>query len=124
MHTNYRDEKIRDLRDQLRFNQKSKLIEQAAAAETLLSEIEDDRDYAYDFLCYRITNYRSERPSRHNIASADLVHDLRLLIEDLSELADLSVEEIAEQVELLLARALEAEFDSREARQHLRNIVF
>ncbi len=98
MHDNYRDTKIKDLRDQLRFNQKTKLIEQAAAAETLLSEIEDDRDYAYDFLCYRITNYRSDRPGRHNIASADLTHDLRLLIEDLSELADLSVEEIAEQV--------------------------
>lgn len=98
MHDNYRDAKIKDLRDQLRFNQKTKLIEQAAAAETLLSEIEDDRNYAYDFLCFRITNYRSDRSSRHNIASADLTHDLRLLIEDLSELADLSVEEIAEQV--------------------------
>ena len=98
MHNNYRDAKIKDLRDQLRFNQKSKLIEQAAAAETLLAEIEADRDYAYDFLCYRITNYRSDRPNRHNIASVDLAHDLRLLIEDLSELADLSVEEIAEQV--------------------------
>ncbi|MCO8120504.1 sigma-70 family RNA polymerase sigma factor [Stieleria sp. TO1_6] len=98
MHTNYRDSKIKELRDQLRFNQKTKLIEQAAAAETLLSETEEDRDYAYDFLCFRITNYRSDRSSRHNIASADLAHDLRLLIEDLSELADLSVEEIAEQV--------------------------
>ncbi|QEF96567.1 RNA polymerase principal sigma factor HrdA [Stieleria maiorica] len=98
MHDNYRDTKIKDLRDQLRFNQKTKLIEQAAAAETLLSEIEEDREYAYDFLCFRITNYRSDRPGRHNIASADLAHDLRLLIEDLSELADLSVEEIAEQV--------------------------
>ncbi len=98
MHENYRDEKIKDLRDQLRFNQKTKLIEQAAAAETLLSEVEEGRDYAFDFLCYRITNYRTDRPSRHNIASADLTNDLRLLIEDLSELADLSVEEIAEQV--------------------------
>lgn len=98
MHDNYRDAKIKDLRDQLRFNQKTKLIEQAAAAETLLREIEGGRDYAYDFLCFRITNYRSDRSSRHNIASPDLTHDLRLLIEDLSELADLSVEEIAEQV--------------------------
>ena len=98
MHNNYRDAKIKDLRDQLRFNQKTKLIEQAAAAETLLCEIDDGRDYAYDFLCFRITNYRSDRSSRHNIASPDLTHDLRLLIEDLSELADLSVEEIAEQV--------------------------
>lgn len=98
MHDNYHDAKIQALRDQLRFNQKTKMIEQAAAAEALLGEIEDDRQYSYDYLCYRITNYRSDRPSRHTIASADLAHDLRLLIEDLSELADLSVEEIAEQV--------------------------
>ncbi|MEL6104976.1 MAG: sigma-70 family RNA polymerase sigma factor [Planctomycetota bacterium] len=98
MHDNYHDEKIRELRDQLRFNQKTKLIQQAAEAETLLCEIEDGRQYAYDFLCYRITGYRSDRSSRHNIAAADVTHDLRLLIEDLSELADLSVEEIAEQV--------------------------
>ena len=98
MHDNYRDEKIRELRDQLRFNQKTKLIQQAAEAETLLGEIEDGRQYAYDFVCFRITSYRSDRSSRHNIAAVDLAHDLRLLIEDLSELADLSVEEIAEQV--------------------------
>ncbi len=98
MHDSYRDAQIQDLRDQLRFNQKTKLIEQAAAAEALLAELEEDRRYAFDYLCYRITNYRSERPSRHTISSADLAHDLRLLIEDLSELADLSVEEIAEQV--------------------------
>lgn len=98
MHDNYQDAKIQDLRDQLRFNQKTKLVEQAAAAEALLAEIEDDRQYSYDYLCYRITNYRSDRPSRHNISSAELAHDLRLLIEDLSELADLSVDEIAEQV--------------------------
>ncbi|MEO1615725.1 MAG: sigma-70 family RNA polymerase sigma factor [Planctomycetota bacterium] len=98
MHDNYRDSKIRDLRDQLRFNQKTKLIEQAAAAESLLAEVEPERDYSYDYLTFRITNYRSDRSARHNIASADLTHDLRLLIEDLSELADLSVEEVAEQV--------------------------
>ncbi|MCC9599126.1 sigma-70 family RNA polymerase sigma factor [Stieleria sp. JC731] len=98
MHNNYRDSKIKELRDQLRFNQKTKLIEQAAAAETLLCEIDDGREYAYDYLCFRITNYRPERSSRHNIASGDLSHDLRLLIEDLSEHAELAVEEIAEQV--------------------------
>src|SRR6056297_2374164 len=98
MHDSYRDAQIQALCDQLRFNQKTKLIEQAAAAEALLAELEEDRRYAFDYLCYRITNYRSERPSRHTISSADLAHDLRLLIEDLSELADLSVEEIAEQV--------------------------
>ena len=98
MHDTYHDTMMKELRDQLRFNQKSKLIQQAAEAETLLGEIEDGRDYAYDFVCFRITGYRSARSSRHNIGSRDLANDLRLLIEDLSELADVAVEEIAEQV--------------------------
>ena len=99
MNTQYRDIKIKELRDQLtRFAPKAKKVEQAALAEKLYGEIEDDRSYAFDYLCFRITNYRPETPSRHNIASADLKHDVRLLIEDLSDSADLAVSEIAEQV--------------------------
>lgn len=98
MHENYRDTKIKELREQLRFAPKAKKVEQAAAAEKVLGEIEPDRTYAFDYLCFRITNYRPEKPSRHNIASADLQHDLRLLIEDLSDSADISVDEVGEQV--------------------------
>ena len=98
MHENYRDSKIKELREQLRFAPKAKKVEQAAAAEKVLNEIEPDRTYAFDYLCFRITNYRPEKPSRHNIASVDLQHDLRLLIEDLSDSADIRVEEVPEQV--------------------------
>ncbi len=99
MHEDYRDSKIKELRDQLtRFAPKAKKVEQAALAEKLYGEIEADRPYAFDYLCFRITNYRPEKPSRHSIASADLKHDLRLLIEDLSDSADLSVDEVGEQV--------------------------
>ena len=99
MNTQYRDTKIKELRDQLtRFAPKAKKIEQAALAEKLYIEIEEDRTYAFDFLCFRITKYRPETPSRHNIASADLRHDLRLLIEDLSDSADLAITEIGEHV--------------------------
>ncbi|MEE2938017.1 MAG: sigma-70 family RNA polymerase sigma factor [Planctomycetota bacterium] len=99
MHEEYRDSKIKELRGQLtRFAPKGKKVEQAALAEKLYSEIEPDRSYAFDYLCFRITNYRPETPSRHNIASADLKHDLRLLIEDLSDSADVAVTEVAEPV--------------------------
>ena len=99
MHEEYRDSKIKELRCQLtRFAPKGKKVEQAALAENLYSEIEPDRSYAFDYLCFRITNYRPETPSRHNIASPDLKHDLRLLIEDLSDSADVSVAEVAEPV--------------------------
>jgi RNA polymerase primary sigma factor/RNA polymerase sigma factor len=99
MHEEYRDSKIKELRCQLtRFAPKGKKVEQAALAENLYSEIEPDRSYAFDYLCFRITNYRPETPSRHNIASADLKHDLRLLIEDLSDSADVAVTEVSEPV--------------------------
>ncbi len=99
MHTEYRDAKVKELRDQLvRFAPKAQKLEQTARAEQLLGEIESDRSYAYDFLCYRITNYRPQTPSRLTIPSADVRHDLRLLIEDVSESADLTVEESGEPV--------------------------
>ncbi len=99
MHNEYRDSKIRALRDQLtRFAPKGKKVEQAELAEKLHGEIEPDRAYAFDYLCFRITNYRPEQPSRHNIAASDLKHDLRLLVEDLSNSAELTVEEAGEPV--------------------------
>jgi RNA polymerase sigma factor (sigma-70 family) len=99
MHEHYRDSKLKELRDQLaRFAPKAQKVEQAARAEQLLNEIEPDRSYAYDFLCYRITNYRPQNPSRHAIASVDVASDLRQLVEDLSESADVSVTEVDEPV--------------------------
>jgi RNA polymerase sigma factor (sigma-70 family) len=99
MHEHYHDSKLKELRDQLvRFAPKAQKVDQAARAEQLLGEIEPDRVYAYDFLCYRITNYRPQQASRHTIASADVVFDLRQLVEDLSEAADVSVTEVGEPV--------------------------
>lgn len=99
MHSDYRDSKIKELRDQItRFAPKPKKIEQAALAEALYGEIDANRAYAFDYICFRITNYRPDKPSRHNIAAPDLKHDLRLLIEDLSDSADLAVEEVPEPV--------------------------
>ena len=99
MHRRYRDSKLRELRDQLtRFAPKGKKLEQTALAETLYAEIADGRGYAFDYVCFRITNYRPEQASRHTIAANDLKHDLRRLIEDLSDSADVAVEEAGEPV--------------------------
>ncbi|WP_146528241.1 sigma-70 family RNA polymerase sigma factor [Novipirellula artificiosorum] len=99
MHEEYRDAKVKELRDQLtRFAPKAKKVEQAGLAEKLYAEIEPDRPYSFDYLCFRITNYRPEKPGRHNIEAVDLKHDLRLLIEDLSDSAEVSITEITEPV--------------------------
>ena len=99
MHQDYRDAKIKELRDQqARFAPKHKKLEQASFAEKLLGEVVENRTYSFDYVCFRVTHYRPDAASRHNIASADLQHDLRLLVEDLTDSADLLVEEVGEQV--------------------------
>ncbi|MCC9641327.1 sigma-70 family RNA polymerase sigma factor [Rhodopirellula sp. JC740] len=99
MHSSYRNIAIKELRDQLaRFSPRAKKIEQSLLAEKLLSEIQPDRDYSLDYVTFRITNYRPESSLRQTIASADLAHDLRLLIEDLSDAADIRADEAGEHV--------------------------
>ncbi|QEG42712.1 sigma-70 family RNA polymerase sigma factor [Roseimaritima ulvae] len=99
MHEEYRDDNVKQLRDQqVRFAPRAKKLEQATRAEQLLSELDDSRDYAFNFVCFRITDYRPETSTRRTIRGADLRHDLRLFVEDMSEAADVQVEEANELV--------------------------
>ncbi|MEM9366726.1 MAG: sigma-70 family RNA polymerase sigma factor [Planctomycetota bacterium] len=99
MHTGYRHDELKQLRDQLtRFAPRDKKLSQADNAEKLLCEIEDGRQYTSDYVCFRVTNYRPEDSSRLTIASADLKHDLRMLIEDLTESAEVRADEVCEPV--------------------------
>ncbi len=99
MHEEYRDDNVKQLRDQqVRFAPRAKKLEQAARAEQLLSELDDSREYAFNFVCFRITDYRPETSTRRTIRGTDLRHDLRLFVEDMSEAADVQVEEANELV--------------------------
>ena len=61
MHDDYLNPALRQLRDQqVRFAPRDKKLEQAAAAEKLLAEMESSRTYTYEYLCFRITRYRPE----------------------------------------------------------------
>jgi RNA polymerase sigma factor (sigma-70 family) len=98
MNQEYRHDGLKELRTQLRFAPRIKKLEQALRAETLLSEIESTRQYSLDYLCYRITDYRPEQASRQTIAGTDVVHDLRLFIEDVTDDADIGIDEAGEPV--------------------------
>lgn len=99
MHLTYRHVHLKELRDQLtRFAPRGKKIEQSLLAEKLLSEIAEGRDYSIDYVVFRITNYRPDPATRLTIASADLKHDLRILIEDLFDAADVQIDEPGERV--------------------------
>lgn len=75
---------LKQLTDQqVRFAPPARRAEQLARAEKLLSEIELGRSYPYQFVCFRVTDYRGESYPDLLISGGDLIHDLGLLIEAL-----------------------------------------
>ena len=99
MHTDYHISAMRQLRDQqVRFAPRDKKIEQIYRAERLINEIDSGRIYTYEYLCFRITDYRPEARPAVQIQGEDAGHDLRLFVEDVSDAADISVEAAGEPV--------------------------
>jgi RNA polymerase primary sigma factor/RNA polymerase sigma factor len=99
MHTDYVNPIIRQLRDQqVRFAPRDKKIEQVNRAEKLLAELEAQRTYTYEYLCYRITDFRPESFPNLKLTGEDAGHDLRLFVEDLSDAADVPVGLAGEKV--------------------------
>ena len=99
MHRPYQTEAIRRLRDQqVRYAPREKRVEQIEATERLIEGIVPERIYTYEYVCYRVTGYRPDEGAREKIAGVDLISDLRLLVEDLSDSIDLDVEAVGEQV--------------------------
>ena len=66
---------------QVRFAPPARRQEQLARAEKLLNEIDPAKQYPYQFVCYRITDFRPESYPDLLIAGADLLGDLRLMIQ-------------------------------------------
>lgn len=99
MHSNYVNPAIRQLRDQqVRFAPREKKLEQLDLAEKLLSELEPDRTYTYQYLCFRITKYRPDSYPDLKLDGQEASHDLRLFVEDLSDSADVEAEAVGERV--------------------------
>lgn len=99
MQRDYQSPVLQDLCDQqIRFAPRVKKLQQVEAAERLISEVDPQRDYPYDYVCFRVTGYRPDAAEPTKIAGGDLLHDLRLFVEDLSDSADMAAENIGEQV--------------------------
>ena len=99
MHSDYKCASIRELRDQqVRFAPREKKIEQIDCAEKLLRELQSDRIYNYEYVCFRITGFRAEQSPIIRIKGADLIHDLYCFIEDLSESANIRAGETGQPV--------------------------
>jgi len=99
MHSDYLNPVIRQLRDQqVRFAPREKKIEQVTQAERLLAELDPGRIYPYEYICYRITNYRPESYPDLRLSGQEASHDLRLFVEDVSDAAGVPAEAAGETV--------------------------
>ena len=63
---------------QVRFAPPQRRLEQLKRAERLLSEIDLEKDYPYQFICYRVTDYRPDAYPDLLLRGQDLVVAVRL----------------------------------------------
>lgn len=99
MHSDFKNSTLRQLRDQLvRFSPVEKRIQQSESAEKLIREIENDRVYTYEYVCFRVTEYRPEAAEPVTMSGESVRHDLSRLIEDLSDAADIRAEQAGQPV--------------------------
>jgi RNA polymerase sigma factor (sigma-70 family) len=84
--TSFKHPALKQLADQqVRFAPPARRVEQLARAERLLTEIDPDKEYPYQFVCFRVTDFRPDSYPDLLISGRDLEHDLCLLIEELAE---------------------------------------
>ncbi|MDX1943861.1 MAG: sigma-70 family RNA polymerase sigma factor [Pirellulaceae bacterium] len=99
MNTGYVTPVLKQLRDQqVRFAPRDRKLDQINRAEKLLAELDRERNYTYEYLCYRITDYRPEASPHASMSGEEARHDLRLFVEDVSDSADIRAEDAGEPV--------------------------
>jgi len=80
-----KNQKLTQLLLQLRFAPHKQRLKQLDCAEKLLSIIEADRKYPFDFVCFRITGFHPKtQPEQELIKGDELAEDLRIFISKLS----------------------------------------
>ena len=99
MHQDYKNPVIRWLRDrQLAAASREQLLPQIEAAERVIVGLDTGGSYAAAQIVSQIVGQPLPEAGNRKISSADLLHDLRLLVEDLSDAIGLSADAVGEQV--------------------------
>jgi RNA polymerase primary sigma factor len=98
--TPYKHSALKELADQqVRFAPPSRRLDQMARAERLLAEIDATKEYPYQYVCFKITEYRPDAYPDLIISGADLVSDLGAFIAELARsLPALRREDVSEPV--------------------------
>jgi hypothetical protein len=89
----YHNPAMKQLADQqVRFAPVPVRMEQVDRAEELALTVDSDRKYSYPDLCETLTKYRAEMYPSLEVTGADLLHDLKCFVEDLSDSANLAAD--------------------------------
>jgi RNA polymerase primary sigma factor len=96
--TNFKQKSLRELTDQqVRYAPPARRLTQVAKAQQLLAEIDPVRSYPYNYVVYKLTDYRPNDAVELNIPGADLRHDLGLFVHEVERsLPPVPIELIAE----------------------------
>ncbi|HZV07968.1 MAG TPA: sigma-70 family RNA polymerase sigma factor [Gemmataceae bacterium] len=107
--TGFNQPALKQLTDQqVRFAPPARRAEQLVRAERLLAEVDPTKRYPYQFVCWRITDYRPDTYPNLLIPGEDLKHDLRLMIQTMRQMDQTFAERKAEHIE---AKALPLEVE-------------
>jgi RNA polymerase sigma factor (sigma-70 family) len=99
MGNSYRHPALKQLKEQqARYAPRERRLEQIDRAEHLLGEIEAEKRYPYEYLCFRITGFRPEGSPALVLDGTDVRHDLRLFVEELSGTVHQAAEHAPEPV--------------------------
>lgn len=99
MQRSYRIDTIDELRrQQIRRASPDERLRRLEEVERAVAELDPSRDYAVDRVVMKIGCRGWVRPDRDKAPGVDLIHDLRLLVEDLSDSVDLPADAVGEQV--------------------------
>ena len=96
----YKHQALTELaQQQVRFAPPSKRLDQLAKAEELLTDLDATKEYPYQFVCFKITDYRPDAYPDLVIPGQDLIHDLGMFIAELADsMPALRKEEMREPV--------------------------
>ncbi len=99
MHTDYKNPIVQWLRDrQQQQVSRETALSQIEAAEQLIARIDFEGNYPAGEVLPHIAGEPLPEAGNRKIPGSDLVHDLRLFVEDLSDSADLDADALGEQV--------------------------
>jgi RNA polymerase sigma factor (sigma-70 family) len=90
---------LKQLTDQqVRFAPPTKRLEQLGRVEKLLAEIEPEKKYPYQYVCFRITDFRPDSYPDLLIDGCDLDHDLKRMIQALRGERILTLAEVSKEL--------------------------